>query len=372
MKRMLIAVVAFAIYAAYSSSSLAGVNYSGRVESSAEWSGFGADFSPSWVGKTTVVEYTPENAKALADFGGAYGAMCCGNTWCLDSGYEQRWTVNKISSSARVETNVDANFLLGNTSYVASSGDLRSNANSNYANFAHYAEIVTYDNRILANASAIAFQNAQLGERSFGASGKISAVTLLESGSKSAQSSAKGSSCFEASYGLEKDTPFSFSLDLASTSNVELAFSASDLVTGETLWSLTPSGSDKIRHLEWSGILEAGRYSFALNASTDSLIDQMGVQSLGGEALYDISFDFDAESYFVPRFLTINDNYQKDPVWFLDPLPCLNGFLVVGDVVNLSSSESNSNLSTTLPEPNILVLLFAGCLSYVAFRWTTR
>ncbi|MEN6556722.1 MAG: hypothetical protein ABFC54_00945, partial [Thermoguttaceae bacterium] len=242
MKRMLIAVVAFATYAVYGSYSLAGVDYSSRVESSAEWSGFGADFSPSWVGKTTVVEYTPENAEALTGLGGAYGTMCSAGCIALGaySGYEKRWTVNKISSSARAETNVDANFLLGNTPYVASSGDLQ----SHYASLANYAQIVTYDNRVLANASAIAFQNAQLGERSFDASGKISAVTLLESGSKSAQSSAKGSSCFEASYGLEKDTPFSFSLDLASTSNVELAFSASDLVTGETLWSLTPSGSD--------------------------------------------------------------------------------------------------------------------------------
>lgn len=373
MRQILAIGVVLAACAVHGSSCLAGVAYSNQVESSTAWNGFGSDFSPYWTGQTTVVKRTEENQKALDDLfcgsSGTWGLMfnCMDNeAWSL---YAQRWTVNKISSSAHAETDVDTQFLLGKEHYAASSGDLTSNTDSNTANFANYAEIITYDNRVLANASAIAFQNAHFDGQSFGASGKVSAATVLKNASASAESSAKGSSCFKTTYRLEKDTPFSLSLDLASVADVDLAFSASDDLTGKTLWSLTPSQSNELRHLEWSGVLGAGQYSFALDALTDSLIDQNGVQKLGGQALYDISLDFDAESYQVPRVIFIDA--AQYPLDSTDSLIVSKGDGMVMDGRCIVLPGPGLGL-TAIPEPNSFVLLLAGFFSYVAIRWGRR
>jgi hypothetical protein len=361
--------------------SQASVTFLNQSESSTAWNGFGSDFSPSWVGQNTVVQLT-EDKKALD---GIFASGCCinmsgtlsiGGFGLLDMN-QKRWTVEKISSSAYAATDVDSNFLLGNKPFAASWDDRDSGNDSNYSSLANYANIVTSDNRVLANASAIAYQNAHFNGQSFGATGKVAATTILKNGSASAQSSAKGSSCFTASYKLEKDTPFSFSLDFAAT-DVDLSFSAVDILSGKELWDLTPSNSGALEHLEWSGILGAGQYSFALDALTSSLIDQKGVQKIGGQAVYDISFNFAAESYTVPNF-TLGVPMASTPNGIiLGSGSCLNGSSgstpsttsVLGSVMTLHYLDGAypAIAELSVPEPNLLVMLFAGFFSYAVFR----
>ena len=356
----------------YASQVQAGLTgFTSQSDYSTPWNGFGSDFKSDWVGQTTVVETTPKNQQALNDIFGCCGLVKSGTgALCLTGGtlqlqymptQEQRWTVNKISSSAWAETRADAGYQLAGEPYSASAGNSRSGSSSNVANLAHYAEIVTDDGRPLANASALAYQSASLNERSFSANGRVSAATILKNGATSAESKAMGTSCFEAIYSLEKDTPFSLSLDLAKLSNVNLAFSATDNCTGEVLWDLLPSQSDALRHLEWSGILGAGQYKFGLEATADSLINQSGLQNNGGLAMYDVSLDFQAESYWVSHTLTgsqLSLANGSNKVQGNTSSTVSGGTLVISEVDLVPSGADSA------PEPGMLTLLLAGLLCY--------
>ena len=271
------------------------------ASSTAAWNGFGADFQPTWIGDTEVVKTTPEVMQALQS---ATGCGVLGTTMnCTLSNYNQslsvrrvqRWTVNKISSSAWSNVQTAADYKLVGKEYSASSG----NSATNWSEMARYAEVVTDNGLLLAGASAIACQSSGFQGQSFSASGKVAADGLLLKGDTAAQSSARGTSCFRANYALEKDTPFSFSLDMAKLDDVTLKFSAVDTNTGEEVWSLSPSQEGLLSHQEFGGILSAGEYTFSLDAITDLLIDQDGVRDSAGQAMYDVSLDFEAESYWV-------------------------------------------------------------------------
>jgi hypothetical protein len=247
--------------------------------------------------------------------------------------------------------------------YSASSGDTASGTDSNSASLGHYAEIITSDNRLLANASAIAYQNAGLYGQSFNASGLVSADTVLKNGAASSMSKAEGSSSFTASYNLQKATPFSLSLDLGVLQDVDLAFSAIDNRTGEKLWDFAPSQSGQLQHIDWSGILDAGDYTFSLNAMADSLVNQKGVQDAAGQAIYSVSLDFLAESSWVavgelPYMFADGRTWGLVNHETLTGLPSDGCFIVAGDVP----------ANASVPEPGVLALLLAGLLSYGLYR----
>ena len=328
-----------------------GVELANQSNYSTSWSGFDSDFTPYWEGETTVIETTPEIALALDDLFG-----CCCEDLTILSGYwvpvsyrEQRWTVNKIRSSTQVQTHANAEYCLAGESFTASAGESVCKSSYSSAELANYAEIVTDDGRLLSNASAIAYQQSSLGDHSFVANGCVSASTILKTGVASAESNAWGTSCFEVAYSLEKDTPFSLSVDMAKLCDVDLSFSAIDNNTGELLWNLTPAESGTQWHWEWNGTLEAGEYTFSLEALTASLIDENGLQDFGGQAEFDVSLDFEAESYWVTHYPERLVSGQAD-----DP----------GDQNMVALTTTTAASVAPVPEPGMLALLIAGFICY--------
>jgi len=332
--------------------------------SSAPWTGFGSDFNVYWEGNTTVVSVTPAIERALA----GTSATCCledGSIVLTNFGYfapVQRWTVNRVSSSASASDYADAEYsLLGHT-YSANDGDSASNLISNWAQMAQYADVATNDGRQLAGASAVAYQDTDFEGQSFTASGQVSSAAMLRNGSRSASGTAQGSSCFDATYEVDKPTPFSFSLDMAELGSVDLEFSAIDAATQKPIWSLARAEAGRSLHQQIQGILPAGDYTFALNAVSSSAMDQNGVESPGGEASYNASLSFDAQSYWV----------TPSGIW--NPAPTKD--VDVNDLVfvpaNFGATYGAFSGIKPVPEPSTIAILLAGVTGLLGLRWPRR
>jgi hypothetical protein len=122
-----------------------------------------------------------------------------------------------------------------------------------------------------------------------------------------------GESSFSATYSLEKATVFSLNLDLAQWGETDLSFRAVDDATGEVLFNCeTISGVS--RHLEMTGVLDAGQYTFELDGDAYAMIDSTGAWDAAGMASYNVALDFAAESYWV----TVGDDGSSGVILMQD------------------------------------------------------
>ncbi|HLA86297.1 MAG TPA: PEP-CTERM sorting domain-containing protein [Thermoguttaceae bacterium] len=361
------------------------------------WNGASPGFQPDWVVDTTTVDLTPQmwtilglgnnysftsTSTSTSTFGFIFGhgVLSLGDRdpshshqvivgWEYVPRQEQRWTVNRLSASTSAWTSATTDYQIAGNAYDASEGKTIRGVEFNSAELAHAAEIVTDDGLLLADASAVACQDAQFGDHSFTATGRVSATGILRNGAEWARSDAQAKSCFETSYSFEKATPFSLSLDMAKYDNVDLVFSVVDNSTGDVVLDLTPDYSRTSRQLEASGELGPGEYTFALEAAAHSLISEDGLQQRPGVATYDVALDFETEEYWVtvfdkrPVYVNISDllasTEERDIVIYqpsgesytLHISPSANGANIrsVGTTVRLAG--------TSVPEPATLTLL---------------
>ena len=336
----------------------------------AVWNGFASDFDPNWQGDTTTV-ITRRKIEPPTTLGGADVFGCCmmAADWyypygCVflyqDDDYhthlEQRWTVNRVDSSTvnRVTANASVNY--EGTTHTASS--------SSESGGGRYAEIVTDRGQLWANGSAVAQQDANIGERSLSANGCFSADALLARGLERGSAESSGESSFMATYSLEKATAFSLNLDLAMFGETDLSFRAVDDATGEVLFNCeTLSGVS--RHLEMTGILDAGQYTFELNGDADALLDSTGAVDAAGMASYNVALDFAAESYWI----TVGGNCSYAERVFDTPEAA--GLDNVFFAWHSNGGESfwavdNIKVIGTTPEPAMSTLLLLGALAALA------
>lgn len=313
--------------------SLAGgalIDWTDQTNRLGPWRGFGPDFQPDWTVDTTVVKTTPAVATTLYgtgtststwyDTGAAATISFSTATYAPDwnrqfiVGWEevpvqvQRSTVNRLSSQAAASTGATAQYRVAGDDYDAYQGNSASGSESNTAQFAHAAVIETDQGDLLATASTIAHQNARFDAHSFTASGRVSAIGDVRNGAESSGSNAWADSSFAATYQLERDTPFSLSLDMARYDNVDLVFSVVDSLTGNTVWSATPRCDHATAVLEANGVLAAGEYTFSLEAAAQCVIGNDQLLLAPGMATYDVSLDLAAEDYWV----TV---YEKRPIY---------------------------------------------------------
>jgi hypothetical protein len=112
-------------------------------------------------------------------------------------------------------------------------------------------------------------------------------------------------------YNLEKDTPFELSLEMAKIDEVDLAFSITNTITGKVVLNLSPRMPGAVRTIETSAVLEAGEYEFAMEAKVRSMMASDRLWDRAGMGMYDVSLDFEEESYWVTL-------YDKVPVMYSD------------------------------------------------------
>lgn len=317
-----------------------------QADDVAAWNGFSPDFQPDWQGDTATVKMCP-------DIWDVFGFCGCDVLFPWGDGLPrlslaQRWTVNRVSSSASVCAAANAKVELLGTQYSASKSDKYSDDSTTNAQFARYAEVVTDTGLLLANGSAIAYQDADIGDRSLSVNGSFSSVAFLDGGVRQGSADALGTSNFTVTYSLEKATPFSLNLDLARLGEANLCFRALDSATGEELFAYeTLSGAS--RHVEFVGILDAGQYTFKLDGSAFSALDSDGLVDLAGLASYNVALDFQAESYSV-------DLGGSDWLIYCGS-ECSSGTFEPFQVIDDAGDSSD------VPEPATLTLLLLGMLT---------
>ncbi len=148
------------------------------------WAGFDEDFSPDWKGKTTVVQNWVAPVRSwTTSFGTVMltdiGATIMAANWStndrvfIPGHWETHSTVRKISSLSDTAALSSAWLRLGGDKYTATKNDSGGSA------MARYATLVSPRGTLLANASAIAYQNTSFGDDEFSADGRVSAMVIL-------------------------------------------------------------------------------------------------------------------------------------------------------------------------------------------------
>lgn len=275
------------------------------------WDGFDAEFSPQWEGETTAVDtwQAPEISDIYTSGTGCY--MSSGTMATVDWGrwgsgilsvgsdpYDPgRWatrpTVRKISSSSDSKVLNSTWLRYAGQEYTTTKND------SSGAEMARYATLMSPQDDLLANATAIAYKNASFGGDEFSADGRVSATAILDYDVKEATANSTGKSWLKAKYELDRDTDFSLDLDLAILGQIDFSFTATDVNSGEVAFNFdtVPNGISIGIQQEFSmdGTLEAGTYEFALNCLTDAAVNSQGQWNPGGQAEFDLSLDLKEE-----------------------------------------------------------------------------
>ena len=363
------------------------------------WNGFDLDFQPIWIGKTTVAETREEpDPEILAGGGlGGDGGFGGGGGGCMltdTSGYggfgggggglggaggfgggggapvggywETRPTVRKISSSSY-------NSVTNSTWLHVDGQDFTANlSDSSKYTMARYAEIVSPENKLLANASSIAYMTTEFNEDDFSGSGQVFSIAILSTDPEEAEAKAIGRSWFNATYELDQETAFSLELDIARLGDVAVSFSVIDMVTNEEAFSLPQLEPNGMQTVNLNGTLDAGIYEFFFNCETSSQLDSFGNLNLGGQSEFDFTFDLEEENVqvWVPGTSGSSGNggfgAGGGSVFAGSPVnggsgsgPSLND----GEILVLGPSPFG--YIPPVPEPSNLVMLIGGltCLS---------
>lgn len=162
----------------------------------------------------------------------------------------------------------------------------------------------------------------------------------LDTGDVDVSAGATGRSWFDVSYELDRETAFSLDLDIARLGEVEITFIATNIETGEVAFSFTTVETGTQQEISMEGILEAGKYKFALNCLTDSSVDSSGGLNTGGQAMFDLALDLEEEYVDV----WIPEHYE-------------GGSGISFDLLSLGNFSA---ASSAVPEPSVLGLLILG------------
>lgn len=251
------------------------------------WSGFDADFTPSWSGQTKQVNWTPPpnpSYGAVTTYSGAF-------TFWPSSPPPPPKPIELLRATQRSFVDSWAS-AMGVTANSTTGGDFTSkNLWSNSQG--RYAEIVNLQNVLLNRGASASQLTSNPQDTSFVAEGRVQASTLVENSLIATTATyAVGESLAAAVYLVREPMRFNLSGTLAGEDWLLLDFKLDNQRTGQSLYSLKPAPTAAGQSWDFAlqGILEPGEYGMSISAKAQAAASAEGVR-FGGQGEFSLAFE---------------------------------------------------------------------------------
>ncbi len=364
---------------------LADTSISASIKSGGNWTGYGDDFNPNWVGETKQIYWQPPAGSP--SYSGVM--ISSGINGFGNMSWENRPI--KLLSSIRTATTdtvarTDYAWHLTTAEYGATPRQTTSGEFT--ARSANYAEVINQDQLTLARGWAVGEQRSVVADNLFIAQGRIGAGSVLEkSFSGASESTALGESALEARYEVREPVAFRLAGGLGGSDDVDFQISIVDYRTNRVLYDFTRSlnlGQNGSWQIDLAGTLAPGTYEIRSQANTDAAVraENFAAVDYGGEGDFSLAFTAapvaNAATLTLPTFATANAQIAREaeedaaamaqflktidpsplaaPRWPASSLFSQSLILISGSTTTIAANSD----PTTVPEPSTVFLVISG------------